>query len=123
MVFEKEPYIVYVKNNDFNYITAVNSSAFLADTADWIEIDSGYGDRYVLAQGNYFEKPIMTESGAYRYKLVDGKALECTAEDVLQQTQNKEILRGVTLEDRVRVLEKSTSEVKELLDMIIGKRT
>ena len=45
MEFEN-PYIVYVKTNSNGYITAVNSSAFLTDTTDWIEIDSGYGDKY-----------------------------------------------------------------------------
>ena len=82
---EFEPYIVYVKPNSNGYITAVNSSAFLTDTADWVEIDSGYGDKYHHAQGNYFPEPIMTMSGAYRYKMVDGKVVECTAEEIKAQ--------------------------------------
>lgn len=83
----ENPYIVYVKPNDSGYITAVNSSAFLTDTTDWVEIDSGFGDKYHHAQGNYFEKPIMTMGGAYRYKLVDGKAVECTAEEIKAQEE------------------------------------
>ena len=63
---EMKPYIVYVKPNSNGYITAVNSSAFLNDIADWVEIDSGYGDKYHHAQGNYFPEPIWTEGGAYR---------------------------------------------------------
>ena len=47
-------YIVYCKTDPNGYITAVNSSAFLLDTAGWTEIDSGYGDKYHHAQGNYF---------------------------------------------------------------------
>lgn len=86
MEFEN-PYIVYVKPNSNGYITAVNSSAFLTDTADWTEIDSGYGDKYHHAQGNYFPEPIMTMGGAYRYKLVDGKAVECTAEEIKAQEE------------------------------------
>lgn len=87
---EFEPYIVYVKMNADGYITAVNSSAFLTDTTGWTEIDSGYGDKYHHAQGNYFPMPIMTESGAYRYKLIDGEAVECTAEEVkVQEEANK----------------------------------
>jgi hypothetical protein len=81
---ENKPYIVYVKVND-GYITAVNSSAFLADTAEWVEIDSGYGDKYHHAQGNYFPMPIITDGGAYRYKLVNGKPIECTAEEIKAQ--------------------------------------
>ena len=84
---EFEPYIVYVKTNSNGYITAVNSSAFLTDTTDWVKIDSGYGDKYHHAQGNYFPEPIMTMGGAYRYKLVDGKAEECTAEEIKAQEE------------------------------------
>ena len=71
-------YIVYAKINDKSYIVAVNSSAFLTDTTGWVEIDRGYGDRFHHAQGNYFQDTIMTMGGAYRYKLVAEKPVECT---------------------------------------------
>ena len=82
---EFEPYIVYVKPNSNGYITAVNSSAFLPDTTGWTEIDHGYGDKYHHAQGNYFPEPIYTEVGAYRYKLIDGKPVACTPEEIAAQ--------------------------------------
>lgn len=78
-------YTVYAKTNPNGYITAVNSSAFLLDTAGWAQIAKGTGDKYHHAQGNYFPLPIITEGGAYRYNLVDGKPAECTAEDIAQQ--------------------------------------
>ena len=84
MEFEN-PYIVYVKPNENSYITAVNSSAFLTDITGWVEIDRGNGDKYHHAQGNYFEKPIYTDGGAYLYKLVDGVPVECTAEEIAEQ--------------------------------------
>lgn len=65
---EMKPYIVYVKLDDANRITAVNSSAFLRDTDGWMEIDGGYGDKYHHAQGNYFDKLIMDMRGVKRYK-------------------------------------------------------
>ena len=80
-----EPYIVYVKPDFNGYITAVNSSAFLQDTTGWTEIDHGYGDKYHHAQGNYFPEPIYAEVGAYRYKLVDGKPVACTPEEIAAQ--------------------------------------
>ena len=83
----ENPYIVYVKPNSNSYITAVNSSAFLSDLTDWVEIDSGFGDKYHHAQGNYFPKSIYTMGGAYRYKLVDGKPVECTAEEIAEQEE------------------------------------
>lgn len=82
---EMTPYIVYIKTGDANRITAVNSSAFLTDTTGWVEIDRGYGDKYHHAQGNYFPQPIITLGGAYRYKLVDGKPVECTDEEIAAQ--------------------------------------
>lgn len=85
-------YIVYVKPNENDYITAVNSSEFLTDTTGWVQIDSGNGDKYHHAQGNYFPLPIITDGGAYRYKLVDGKPVECTAEEIAAQ---EETLRPV----------------------------
>ena len=79
---EMKPYIVYIKTDDTNRITAIDSSAFLSDTTGWTEIDSGYGDRFHHAQGNYFDKPLCDERGIYRYKLVDGKPVERTQEEM-----------------------------------------
>lgn len=80
-------YIVYAKPNENGYITAVNSSAFLSDVTGWEEIDRGYGDKYHHAQGNYFPESIFTDGGAYRYKLVDGKPVECTPEEIAKQEE------------------------------------
>ena len=76
------PYIVYVKLDEENRITSVNSSAFLRETDGWTEIDSGFGDRYHHAQGNYFHQPVTDDRGIYRYKLVDGAAVERTQEEM-----------------------------------------
>lgn len=84
---EMKPYIVYVKTNSNGYIAAVNSSAFLHDTTGCVEIDRGYGDKYHHAQGNYFPESIFTEGGAHRYKLVNGKAVECTPEEIAAQEE------------------------------------
>lgn len=78
----EEPYIVYAKTDEDNRITDINSSAFLTSSDGWTEIDSGYGDKYHHAQGNYFPQPIIDERGIYRYKLVDGKPVERTAEEM-----------------------------------------
>lgn len=85
MAFILEPYVVYIKTNADSYITAINSSAFLLDLTEWIEIDSGYGDKYHHAQNNYFPEPIITESGVWRYKFVDNLPLECTPDEIAAQ--------------------------------------
>lgn len=59
---------VYIKINENRYVTAVNSSIFLSDTTNWIQIDEGIGDKYAHAQGNYFDKPLFDEHGICQYK-------------------------------------------------------
>lgn len=78
-------YIVYAKLNDNSYIAAVNSSAFLEDVTGWVEIDRGSGNRYHYANASYFPEYIITDNGAYRYKLINGKAVECTPEEIAAQ--------------------------------------
>ena len=115
---EITPYIVYVKTDDVNRITAVNSSAFLPDITSWTQIDSGYGDKYHHAQGNYFPQPIMDKRGIYRYKLVNGKAVERTQEEMdadyvppeVKPTDTERILQ---LESEKKLL---TAQVQALSD-------
>lgn len=63
-------YNVYVLVDTMNRIMDVNSSAFLSDTTDWIQVDAGTGDRYHHAQNNYFPKPKYDERGVPRYAYV-----------------------------------------------------
>lgn len=115
-----EPYIVYVRTNSNGYITAVNSSAFLPGNTSWTELDRGYGDKYHHAQGNYFPLSIRTMGGAYRYKLVDGKPVECTPEEIASQEEALKPVPTPTLESRVEVLETDAVETREALEMILS---
>lgn len=102
-----ENYIVYVQADLSGRITAVNSSAFVP--ADWgAEIDSGVGDKCRHAQGNYFDPPIYTTDGIPRYKLVDGQAVERTAEEIAA--------------DRA-ALPAPAPTTEELLDILLGVNT
>lgn len=117
MEFENA-YIVYVNLNSNGYITAVNSSAFLADLTGWEEIDRGYGDKYHHAQGNYFEKSILTEGGAYRYKLVsakDKKWRESTPEEIAAQ---EEANRPVPVEPDGNVWDELDAAYQEGVDSV-----
>ena len=78
-------YVVYVKVNPSGYITDVNSDAFLADPTGWTEIDRGYSDRYHHAQGNYFSGTVLTDDGAYCYRLTNGIPVKCSAEEIAEQ--------------------------------------
>lgn len=118
---EMKPYIVYAKINAGSYIAAVNSSVFMADTTGWTEIDTGYGDKYHHAQGNYFPKPILTMHGAYRYKLVNAVPVECTLKEIMEQETASQPMLGVpSLENRVEMLELNSTEMKKTLDLILS---
>ena len=75
-------YTVYVKTDEKNRITDINSSAFISDISEWTKIDSGDGDRYHHAQGNYLPKPIIDGNGVYRYKFENGAVCERSEEEM-----------------------------------------
>ena len=85
-----------------------------------MQIDEGIGDRYNLCQGSYFQQPIRTMCGAYRYKLVDGKPVECTAEEIAAQEEALKPVPTPTLESRVEVLESTTDDMILLMADLIG---
>ena len=119
---------VFIKTDDKNRVTAVNSEIFISDTTGWTEIDRGDGDRYVHAQGNYFPKPLTTPEGYYRYKYDNGNVVERSEDeinsdafpDIISQKKNelsteceKAIVTGVdvgdahyslTIEDQANIL-------------------
>lgn len=114
-----DKYNVYVKTDSAGCIIDVNSDAFLASFDGWIKIDSGYGDKYHHAQGNYLPLPIMDECGVYRYKLIDGKPVERTQAE-MKADRPGEVSPAPTLESRVETLEESNAELAEAVDMILS---
>lgn len=131
------PYIVYARVNDTERITAIDSSAFLSDTTGWTEIDSGFGDKYHHAQGNYFPHPLYDERGICRYKayqFVDAPAgkiiarffkngeeyviLERTQEEMDADYTPTEI--KPTTEQRVDALETTTDDIILMMADLIG---
>lgn len=81
-IMMEQPYKVLVRVDSACRVVAINSSAFVQDTDGWVEIDSGYGDRYHHAQGNYLPGPLYDDRGICRYKLVDGAVIERTQEEM-----------------------------------------
>lgn len=68
---------VYIKLGENKEIVDIGSDIFLQDTEGYIKIDEGYGDRYVHAQGNYLNKPVIDlKTGKYNYKYEDGQIVE-----------------------------------------------
>ena len=114
---------VYVLPDSSGYITRIDGGYTIGNITDpenWVLIDEGNGDRYNLCQGNYFPQPIITMGGAYRYKLVDGKPVECTAEEIAQQEEALKPVPTPSLENRVEVLESTTDDMILLMADLIG---
>ena len=85
MDFEPIVYTVLVKTDSGNRITEVDSSAFVENDGTWYEIDSGTGDKFHHAQGNYFPGPKYDDRGIPRYAYVpdgDPKWRERTKEEM-----------------------------------------
>lgn len=114
---------VYVLPNSEGYITLIDGGytvGNITDPENWVLIDAGYGDKYNLCQGNYFPQPIRTMGGAYRYKLVDGHPVECTAEEIAAQEEAMKPVPTPTLESRVETLETTTDDMILLMADLIG---
>lgn len=115
---DMQPYIVYVRTDDAGRITAVNSSAFLPDVTGWVQIDSGYGDKYHHAQGNYLPWPLYDDCGICRYKLSDGEVQERTREEMDADYTPPE--EKPTTEERVDALKTTTDDIILMMAELIG---
>ena len=74
---------VYVKTDDQGRIIRCEGGYTTPDNLDdWTQIDEGYGDRYNLCQSNYFDGGLYTADGLPRYKLVGGKPVKRTEEEI-----------------------------------------
>lgn len=74
---------VYVQTDERGRITRCDGGYTTpADLSGWVQIDEGAGDRYNLCQSHYFDRGLYAEDGIPRYKLVDGKPVERTADEI-----------------------------------------
>ena len=101
-----EKYSVYIKTDEASNVVDVISNIFREDLTGWVQIDEGRGIKYLHAQGNYFPKPIRTELGAYRYRLVDGAVQELSAEEIAVLEAQIQ-MPGASQEARIRELEEA----------------
>ena len=114
---------VYVLLDSSGYITRIDggyTESNITDLENWVLIDEGYGDRYNLCQGNFFPQPIITDSGAYRYKLIDGMVTECSESEILEQEEAQKRNTPPTLQDRVDALETTAEDMILLMAEMIG---
>lgn len=103
---------VLVKLDENNVITQINSSIFVQDVENWVEIDSGTGgDKFAHAQGNYLPLGLMDNNGKYNYKY-ENELIELSDEDKELLFPTPEPLPST--EERVKTLE---TELNVLLGM------
>lgn len=73
---------VYVQTDSESRVLRLEGEYSLPTNLDgWTKIDEGNGDKYALAQSHYLSKPLY-DGAVPRYKLVDGKVVERTAEEI-----------------------------------------
>ena len=73
---------VYVLLDSENRVLRLEGEYSLPANLDgWTKIDEGHGDKYALAQSHYCAKPLY-DGAVPRYKLVDGKVVERTADEI-----------------------------------------
>lgn len=106
-----QPYKVLVRADDAGRVVEINSSAFITNTDGWVEIDSGMGDKYHHAQGNYLESPLIDERGLFLYKLENGQAVKRSAAEV--EADYKPQPTAPTQEERLAALEDAFSLLSE----------
>lgn len=107
-----EDYNVFIRVDDRGRVVGINSSEFLEDTAGWVQIDSGKGDRYHHAQGNYMPKPIYNWSGVPVYKMEMGEIKERSEEEIMADIKAP----GKTeFEKRLEKIEAAVDTVTKLL--------
>ena len=109
---------VYIKIDENNCITEIDSSIFLDNTENYIQIDEGIGDKYSHAQGNYFdvkngEKPLRDIQGRCNYKFVDNKITELTEEEKESLFPIQEEAQETT-EKKLEKLDKNIAEMQEM---------
>ena len=74
---------VYVKTDDRNCIIQCEGGISTpVDLTGWIQIDEGIGDKYNLCQSHYFDGGLYTDDSVPRYKLVDGKPVLRSEEEI-----------------------------------------
>ena len=111
-MMQEHPYKVLIRTDAAGRVVAINSSAFVQDTDGWTEIDSGFGYRFHHAQGNYLPSALADLRGLYLYKLVEGRIVPRTAEEI--EADYVPPVQIPTVEDRLKLVEAAIDKIKKL---------
>lgn len=90
-----------------------------ADLTGWTKIDEGYGDKFSLAQSHYLDKPLY-DGAVLRYKLVDGKVAERTAEEI--EADKAKLPKPVILKTNAE-LESENANLKQQISALADQQS
>lgn len=102
---------VYVKVDETGRVIDINSSAFLSDSAGWVEIARGVGDKFQHAQGNFLPKALYS-MGIPVYKMEMGEIKERSNDEIRADIKSPE---KTEIEKRIETIEKSVKVISDLL--------
>ncbi len=96
---------VYIRADQQNRVTDIDSSAFLADVTGWIEIDEGHGDIYRHAQNNYLPGPVYDECGCHNFWYTPGQTPPYTQRSAKDKQEEASAVLGASIRaERDRLL-------------------
>lgn len=104
---------VFARTDERSVIVEIEGGYTLGnikDFANWTKIDEGVGDKYNLCQSNYLEKGLIRDDGVYQYKLIDGAAVERSADEMSADETN---------EEQTKSLADEVAELKEQNEMLL----
>ena len=104
---------IYVKLDNSNNITDIESEYVLTDISGWTFLDEGEGDPYKYAK-LYLPLPIFDEYGVPRYKLENGIPIERSAEE-MEADRPEPQEPEPTLEEKIQGLEETVAILTECL--------
>lgn len=111
-----QPYHVFILTDGQQRVIDINSDVFLEETEGWLPIDSGFGDRYRHAQGNYLPGPLTDADGICRYREAEGSILQRSAAEM--EADREAAAAHMPIPDSQRI-----ASLEQQIDMLLRRVT
>lgn len=114
---------VYILTDTQGRVTRLEGEYTLpTDLSGWVLIDEGAPcDKLNLAQSHYLPKPLHTEDGVFRYKLVDGTVIERSEEEIKADIPEKPMppKTNAELEEENKALKEQLASLTDTVDTLV----
>lgn len=110
---------VYILTDETGRVLRLEGEYSLpADLTGWTLIEEGPAcDRLNLAQSQYLPKPLYTQDGLYRYKLVDGAVVERSEEEL--KAERAELPEPETAPEENAALKAQLASLQDTVDTLV----